>query len=170
MAAAALGRPAAHGSRRGYDDTVNTNVVGIGGRVFAVVEAGRFPVELSETLEQQRYNPFDGTLAGSFSGHPHRDPLTGETHAIAYAGRIWDTIRHVVVSPTGKVVRDVLIAVEHGLCIYDCAITARIAIMLDLPLTFHCARYLPATAFRSAGILLIAPAWVYFRGTAAELR
>ncbi len=27
-----------------------------------------------------------GTLAGSFTGHPHLDPLTGETHAIAYDG------------------------------------------------------------------------------------
>ena len=136
MAAAALGRPAAPGPRRGDNDTVNTNVVDIGGRVFAVVEAGSFPVELSENLEVQRYNPFDGTLTGSFSGHPHRDPLTGETHAIAYDGRVWDSVRHVVVSATGKVVRDVPIAVEHGPCIHDCAITARFAVVLDLPVTF----------------------------------
>ncbi len=113
-AAAALGRPAAPGPRRGGNDTVNTNVVGIGGRVFAVVEAGSFPVELSRSLEEQRYNPFDGTLAGSFTGHPHLDPLTGETHAIAYDGRVWDSVRHVVLSPTGRVVRDVPVAVEHG--------------------------------------------------------
>jgi len=115
---------------------VNTNVVEIGGRIFAVVEAGSFPVELSRTLEEQRYNPFDGTLAGSFTGHPHRDPLTGETHAIAYDGRVWDSVRHVVVSPTGQVVREVPVAVEHGPCIHDCAITARYAIVLDLPVTF----------------------------------
>ncbi|GJD94001.1 8'-apo-carotenoid 13,14-cleaving dioxygenase [Methylobacterium iners] len=136
VAAAALGRPAAPGPRRGRNDTVNTNVVNIGGHAFAVVEAGSFPVELSETLDAQRYNPFDGTLAGSFSGHPHRDPLTGETHAIAYDGSIWDSIRHVVISPAGRVVRDVAIPVEHGPCIHDCALTARFAIVLDLPLTF----------------------------------
>ena len=135
-AAAALGRPAAPGPRRGRNDTVNTNVVDIGGRVFAVVEAGSFPVELSETLEEQRYNPFDGTLAGAFTGHPHRDPLNGETHAIAYDGSVWDTVRHVVVSVDGRVVRDVPIAVEHGPCIHDCALTARFAIVLDLPVTF----------------------------------
>ncbi|WP_288580498.1 carotenoid oxygenase family protein [uncultured Methylobacterium sp.] len=135
-AAAALGRTAAPGPRRGGNDTVNTNVVGIGGRVFAVVEAGSFPVELSRSLEEQRYNPFDGTLAGSYTGHPHYDPLTGETHAIAYDGRIWDSVRHVVLSPTGRVVRDVPVAVEHGPCIHDCAITARFAIVLDLPVTF----------------------------------
>lgn len=134
--AAARGRSAAPGSRPGYNDTVNTNVVDIGGRIFAVVEAGSFPVELVETLEAQRYNPFDGTLSGSFSGHPHLDPITGEIHAITYDARIWDTVRHVVLSPTGKVIRDAPVAVEHGPCIHDCAITARFAIILDLPLTF----------------------------------
>ncbi|MCJ2062989.1 carotenoid oxygenase family protein [Methylobacterium sp. J-088] len=134
-ASAALGRPAAPGPRRG-DDTVNTNVVEIGDRAFAVVEAGSFPVLLSEDLETQRYDPFDGTLAGSFSGHPHRDPATGETHAIAYDGRIWDSVRHVVISPAGRVVRDVSIPVEHGPCIHDCAITTRFVVELDLPVTF----------------------------------
>jgi 8'-apo-carotenoid 13,14-cleaving dioxygenase len=134
--AATLKRPAAPGPRRGGNDTVNTNVVEIGGRIFAVVEAGSFPVELAQTLEEQRYNPFDGTLAGSFSGHPHRDPQTGETHAIAYDGRVWDSVRHVVVAPTGQVVRDVPIPVAHGPCIHDCAFTARFVIVLDLPVTF----------------------------------
>jgi 8'-apo-carotenoid 13,14-cleaving dioxygenase len=135
-ASAALDRPAAPGPRRGGNDTVNTNVVEIGGRIFAVVEAGSFPVELSRTLEAQRYNPFDGTLAGSFTGHPHRDPLTGDTHAIAYDGRVWDRVRHVVVAPTGQVVQEAPVAVEHGPCIHDCALTARFVIVLDLPVTF----------------------------------
>ena len=81
-------------------------------------------------------NPFDGTLDGSFTGHPHRDPLTGEHHAIAYDGSVWDTVRHVVLSAEGKVIRDVPIAVQHGPCIHDCAFTARFAVVLDLPVTF----------------------------------
>ncbi len=136
LAAAALGRFAAPGPRRGHNDTVNTNIVSIGGRAFALVEAGSFPVELSADLERQRYNPFDGTLGGSFTGHPHRDPLTGEHHAIAYDGNIWDAVRHVVVSDAGRVVRDVPVAVQHGPCIHDCAVTARFALVLDLPVTF----------------------------------
>ena len=134
--AAALGQPAAPGPRRGRSDTVNTNVVGIGGRAFALVEAGSFPVELSDTLEEQRYNPFDGTLGGSFTGHPHRDPVTGEQHAIAYEGAVQDVVRHVVVSDAGRVVRDVAIPVRDGPCIHDCAITGRFAVILDLPVTF----------------------------------
>src|SRR6185436_8438757 len=61
------------GPRHGANDTVNTNVVGIGGRTWAIVEAGAYPVELDATFESQRHNPFDGTLAGSFTAHPHQD-------------------------------------------------------------------------------------------------
>ncbi len=147
LAAAALGRTAAPGPRHGRNDTVNTNVVAIGGRAFALVEAGSFPVELSETLEEQCYNPFDGTLEGSFTGHPHRDPLTGEHHAVAYDGSIWDAVRHVVVAANGKVVRDVPIAVRHGPCIHDCAFTARFAVVLDLPVTFSMRAVLAGHAF-----------------------
>jgi carotenoid cleavage dioxygenase len=146
-AAAALGRAPAPGPRRGRNDTVNTNVVDVGGRAFALVEAGSFPVELSDDLEEQCYNPFDGTLHGSFTGHPHRDPLTGEHHAIAYDGSVWDAVRHVVVSASGKVVRDVPIAVKHGPCIHDCAFTARFAVVLDLPVTFSMRAVLGGHAF-----------------------
>ncbi len=117
-------------------DTVNTNVVDVAGRTFALVEAGSYPVELSDDLDGQRYNPFDGTLAGSFTAHPHRDPLTGEQHAICYEGTDPGTIRHVVIDGAGKVVREKAIAVKHGPMIHDCAITARFVIILDLPVTF----------------------------------
>lgn len=133
---AALGVHPAPGPRRGHGDTVNTNVVDIAGRTWALVEAGSYPVELSDTLEDQAYNAFDGTLAGSFTAHPHRDPLTGEHHAIAYEGTDPNVVRHIVLSAEGKVVREAPIAVEHGPSIHDCAFTARFAIILDLPVTF----------------------------------
>jgi 8'-apo-carotenoid 13,14-cleaving dioxygenase len=136
--AKALGVPPAPGPRHGHD-TVNTNVVAIGGREFALVEAGSYPVELDETLDTQRYNPFDGTLKGSFSAHPHRDPLTGEHHAICYEGRKPGLIRHVVIDARGQVIREESIAVQHGPMIHDCAITARFVIILDLPVTFSLA-------------------------------
>ena len=147
LAAAALGRDPAPGPRHGRNDTVNTNVVPIAGRAFAVVEAGSYPVELSDTLDGQRYNPFENTLAGSYSGHPHHDPLTGELHAIAYDGSIWDSVRHVVISPAGTVTRETPIAVKDGPCIHDCAITARFVIVLDLPVTFSMRAVLGGHAF-----------------------
>jgi carotenoid cleavage dioxygenase len=133
--AKALGEEPAPGPRHSFD-TVNTNVVGIGGRSFALVEAGSYPVELSADFESQTYNPFDGTLAGSFSAHPHLDPVTGENHAICYEGDQPGVIRHVVVDRHGKVTRELPIPVQHGPMIHDCAITARYAIILDLPVTF----------------------------------
>ena len=126
---------------------MNTNVVPIGGRAFAVVEAGSFPVELSHDLEEQRYSAFGGTLDGAFTGHPHRDPLTGEHHAVAYDGSVWDAVRHVGVSPAGEVVRDVVIPVQHGPCIHDCAITERFAVVFDLPVTFSMRAVLGGHAF-----------------------
>jgi carotenoid cleavage dioxygenase len=132
----ALGVKAAPGPRHGGFDTVNTNVLGIAGRTFALVEAGSYPVELSDTLDEQTYNPFDDTLTGSFTAHPHLDPLTGEQHAIAYEAADPETVRHVVISSEGKVVRELPIQVKHGPSIHDCAITARYAVILDLPVTF----------------------------------
>ena len=73
---------------------------------------------------------------GSFTAHPHLDPLTGEHHAICYEATVPDEVRHVVIAPDGKVTREVAIPVKHGPSIHDCAITARYALILDLPVTF----------------------------------
>jgi 8'-apo-carotenoid 13,14-cleaving dioxygenase len=133
---AALGVAPAPGPRNGDFDTVNTNVVDIAGRTWALVEAQSFPVELSETLDEQSYNPFDGGLTGSFTAHPHRDPLTGEHHAICYDAIDPGTIRHVVIDAAGTVIREEPIPVRHGPMIHDCAITSRYVVILDLPVTF----------------------------------
>lgn len=133
--AKALGKVPAPGPRHQFD-TVNTNVVDIAGWTFALVEAGSYPVQLGETLDDQRYDPFGGTLKGSFTAHPHRDPRTGENHAICYEGRDPGTVRHVVIDAGGRVIREEPIAVKHGPMIHDCAITDRFVVILDLPVTF----------------------------------
>jgi carotenoid cleavage dioxygenase len=130
------GGPPAPGPRHGGFDTVNTNVIGMNGRTWALVEAGSYPVELSDTLDEQTYNPFDDTLQGSFTAHPHLDPRTGEHHAIAYEATDPTTVRHVVIAPNGRVVRELPIRVANGPSIHDCALTERFAIILDLPVTF----------------------------------
>lgn len=131
-----LPRGAAPGPRHGGFDTVNTNVVGIAGRTWALVEAGSYPVELADTLDEQAYNPFDDTLTGAFTAHPHQDPLTGEHHAICYHATDPTTVRHVVLSSAGQVVREQPVKVAHGPSIHDCGFTARYAVILDLPVTF----------------------------------
>jgi carotenoid cleavage dioxygenase len=130
-----LGEKRVEGPRNVFD-TVNTNVVRFAGKTLGVVEAGSTPVEIGETLETLRYTDFGGTLHGSFTAHPHVDPLTGEMHGICYDVTRWRAIRYVVVTPEGKVRREVTIPVKHGPMIHDSAFTQRFAIILDLPVTF----------------------------------
>jgi 8'-apo-carotenoid 13,14-cleaving dioxygenase len=130
------GPQAAPGPRRSERDTVNTNVVRIGGKITAIVEAGSSPAVLDDNLETVAYTDFGGTLTAPFTAHPHEDPLTGELHAITYDGTTPDRIWHVVVSPEGKVVRELAIPVEHGPSIHECALTVNYVLVFDLPVTF----------------------------------
>ena len=131
----ALGEPPAPGPRQ-RTDTVNTNVLAHAGKTWALVEAGGFPVELGDELQTVAHNPFEGSLKGSFTAHPHLDTATGEMHAICYEGTDPNTIRHVVVGVDGRVRREEPIAVKHGPSIHDCMITPQYVIVLDLPVTF----------------------------------
>jgi carotenoid cleavage dioxygenase len=131
----ALGERRVEGPRNAFD-TVNTNVVGFAGKTLGVVEAGSTPVEIGELLDTLRYTDFGGTLHGSFTAHPHVDPLTGEMHGICYDVSDRGAIRYVVITPAGNVRREVRIPVKHGPMIHDCAFTQRFVIVLDLPVTF----------------------------------
>ena len=132
----ALGESPVDGPRHSAFDTVNTNVMSFAGRTLGLVEAGSTPVEIGETLETLRYTDFGGTLHGSFTAHPHVDPLTGEMHGVCYDVSQRGAIRYVVVTPRGRVRRGVVVPVKHGPMIHDCAFTGRFAIILDLPVTF----------------------------------
>ena len=144
---AALGEAPAPGPRNGLSDTVNTNVMGIAGETWALVEAGGFPVRINAELETIAHDPFGGTLNGSFTAHPHLDPETGEMHAICYLGSDQSTVRHVVIDKHGKVRREEPIPVEHGPSIHDCMITKNFVIILDLPVTFSMKTLLAGHAF-----------------------
>ena len=144
---AALGTPPAPGPRGKRGDTVNTNVLGHAGSIWALVEAGAYPARIDENLETVAHDPFGGTLAGSFSAHPHLDPDSGELHAICYDGTEQNVIRHVVVGKDGKVRREEPISVQHGPSIHDCMITASYVIILDLPVTFSMNKLLSGQGF-----------------------
>lgn len=132
---AALGEPRVEGPRHAFD-TVNTNVVHFAGKTLGIVEAGSTPVEIGERLSTLRYTDFGGTLQGSFTAHPHVDPLTGEMHGVCYDVSRRSSVRYVVVNPQGRVRREVDIPIKHGPMIHDCAFTQRFAVILDLPVTF----------------------------------
>jgi 8'-apo-carotenoid 13,14-cleaving dioxygenase len=132
----ALGEPRVPGPRHKSFDTVNTNVVAFAGKTLGLVEAGSTPVEIGEKLETLRYTDFGGTLHGSFTAHPHVDPLTGEMHGVCYDVSDRSGVRYVVVGRDGSVRREVRVPVRHGPMIHDSAFTQRFAIILDLPVTF----------------------------------
>ena len=89
------GPAAAPGPRRGPRDSVNTNIVQVAGKTMALVEAGSYPVELTDELESAAYSNFGGGLKGPFTAHPHHDPLTGEFHAITYDALKPEEVYHV---------------------------------------------------------------------------
>lgn len=131
-----LGRALAPGPRHGVSDAVNTNVVGHAGRIWALVEAGALPVQLDAELSTERHGYFDSSLSRAYSAHPHRDPNTGELHAVCYDGLDRQHVRHVVVDRQGAVTRDLAVPVRHGPMIHDCALTAHYVVIFDLPVTF----------------------------------
>ena len=135
-AQAALGRGPLPGQRRGVSDVVNTNIIGHGGRLWALVEAGAFPVEMDAELNNVKQGLFDSTISAAFTAHPHLDPLTGEMHAICYDPLKPTTIQYLALGPDCQLRRQVDIPVRHGPMIHDCAITRSQVVILDLPVTF----------------------------------
>ena len=130
------GPKAAPGPRRSARDGVNTNVVQIGGKITAIVEAGSSPAVLDDNLETVAYTDFGGTLTAPFTAHPHEDPLTGEKHAITYDAMTPERVWYVRLSPEGTVTRQIEIPVQHGPSIHECTITANYVLIFDLPVTF----------------------------------
>lgn len=83
--APALDRPDLPGPRNGTGFNVaNTNVVDMGGRTYAIVEAGGLPVELTYALESVTRSNLGGSLDHGFVAHPKLDPGTGQLHAVTY--------------------------------------------------------------------------------------
>ena len=141
------GPKAAPGPRRTERDGVNTNIVQIGGKITAIVEAGSSPAVLDDNLETVAYSDFGGTLTAPFTAHPHLDPLSGEMHAITYDATTPNKVWYVRLSPEGKVVREVEIAVAHGPSIHECAITKNYVLVFDLPVTFSMASLIAGQGF-----------------------
>ncbi len=132
----ALGRPLVPGETRGIFDTVNTNVYGHAGRIWASVEAGPTPVQLDGELNSVRHGMFDSPARHPYSAHPHLDPVTGDLHAVCYDAIQHRKLSYVRVDAKGKVDKVVHIPVKHGPMVHDCAITRSKVIILDLPVTF----------------------------------
>ncbi len=119
----------------GHDGAVNTNVIGLGGKTFAIVEAGGRAVELSDELESIQRSDFDGSLENGFTAHPKIDPETGEIFAALYSP-FDEKIQVVTLDRSGGLIRRTDIQMPHKPMIHDCAITENYFLVLDFPVIF----------------------------------
>jgi len=117
------------------DNIVNTHTFAHAGKTWAFAEAGVLPVELSYELECLAKSDFGGTLNGSWTGHPHRDPRSGELHGMSYY-HDWQHVSYQVVDTSGKVRRTVDVPTPGRPVVHDFALTQRYAVFLDGPVNY----------------------------------
>ncbi len=133
----ALGEPRRPGPlHAGFDMSPNTNVIGHAGRTFAIVEAGPRPYELTDELDTIGPCDFDGTLRGGYTAHPHRDPESGELHAVSYFWAWGNKVRYTVIGTDGLVRRTVDIPVHGAPMMHDFSLTENHVVLYDLPVSF----------------------------------
>lgn len=134
-----LKRPRIQGNPRGVADITNTNIIGHAGKIWTIVEAGPLPVEMDAELNSVRYSLFNDQEKYAFSAHPHKDPVTGDLHAICYDALVMNKIHYHVIDSEGKLKNRVSIPVQHGPMMHDCNMTQSKMIIFDLPITFSLA-------------------------------
>ncbi|HVB90502.1 MAG TPA: carotenoid oxygenase family protein [Acidimicrobiales bacterium] len=120
----------------GMDFAPNTNVIAHAGRTFALVEAGALPYELTDELETVGPCNFGGTLAGGYTAHPKRDPLTGELYAVSYFFGWGDDVEVTVLDREARVRSSRRVTMGGPVSLHDTAITQSWIVLLDLPVLF----------------------------------
>lgn len=145
---ATLGEPAptAVSSRAGMLSVApNTNVLSHAGQTLALVEGGGAGHRLTDDLDTVGTCDFDGTLAGGYTAHPHRDPATGELHAVSYSFARGRRVQYSVIDAQGRARRTVDITVSGSPMMHDFSLTDKYVVIYDLPVTFDHARVVPTT-------------------------
>jgi carotenoid cleavage oxygenase len=122
----------------------NTNVLSHGGRTLALVEGGIANYELTDELDTVGTCDFDGTLPGGYTAHPHRDPRTGELHAVSYSFARGRTVQYSVIDARGRARRTVDIEVGGSPMMHDFSLTDKYVVFYDLPVTFDPLQVVPA--------------------------
>jgi len=123
----------------------NTNVLSHAGRTLALVEGGVANYELTEELDTVGTCDFDGSLSGGYAAHPHRDPRTGELHAVSYSFARGRTVQYSVIDASGRARRTVDIEVGGSPMMHDFSLTDKYVVLYDLPVTFDPMQVVPAT-------------------------
>lgn len=116
-------QPAIGGFRRGAHDVVNTNIFKHAGKLWAVIEAGAFPICLDDELNAERYQLFNSDADLPFTAHPRKDIKTGHLHAISYDALDRKNAYYQVIDQHGDLIHVTQILLQHGPMIHDCLIT-----------------------------------------------
>jgi len=117
----------------GVDFAANTNIIGHAGKTFAIAESGVRPYELSDELDTVGPSDFCGTLFGGYTGHPKRDPATGELHAVSYNPMRGNIVQYTVTGVDGKVRGTVNIRLDAQTIMHDFSLTEKYVVLYDLP-------------------------------------
>jgi carotenoid cleavage oxygenase len=126
----------------------NTNVLAHAGKTLALIEAGVANYELTDELDTVGTCDFDGTLPGGYTAHPHRDPATGELHAVSYSFARGRTVQYSVIDTAGHARRTVDIEVSGSPMMHDFSLTEKYVVIYDLPVTFDPGQLMPASVPR----------------------
>jgi len=122
-------RDVAHPNRR---TTANTTPVVLGGKLYATKEDG-LPYEIDpNTLETLGETDFGGAWKSqTFTAHPKRDPLTGETFAFGYEaeGLASRAVYLYTFDKAGSITREVRFEVPYTSMLHDMIITERFVII-----------------------------------------
>lgn len=121
----------------------NTNALSHAGRTLALVEGGGANYELTDELDTVAPCDFDGTLFGGYTAHPHRDPATGELHALSYSFTRGRTVQYSVIDTNGRARRTVDVRVGGSPMMHDFSLTEKYVVIYDLPVTFDPIQVLP---------------------------
>jgi carotenoid cleavage dioxygenase len=122
-----------------FDMANNIMVVSHAGKTLAISDHAR-PYELSEELDTLVACDFGATLPGAYTGHPKRDPATGELHGVSWFLGWGNKVQYSVIGTDGRVRRLVDIEVAGQPLMHDFSLTENHVVLYDLPVTFDLER------------------------------
>jgi len=116
--------------------TPNTHVIGHGGRIVALVEAGGAPVEVDHELNSLDRPAFEGSLRRGFTAHTKLDSVDGALHAVCYDFKRGYQLSYLAVGADNRLQTHQDISLSTKPMVHDCAITKRFVLIFDLSVTF----------------------------------
>lgn len=88
-----------------------------------MIEGGIANYELTEELDTVGVCDFAGTLTGGYAAHPHRDPETGELHAVSYNPYRGNRVQYSVIDVEGRARRTINVTVGGSPMMHDFSLT-----------------------------------------------